>query len=330
MANLKGKTVLITGANGFVGGYLVPALCALDIGECHATYLAGQYPSAADRSEVTWHRLDITDRSETARIIESIRPDLVFHLAAQSHVPTAFSQPALTWAVNLQGTINLLDATVYAKPDATFINVGTADAYGASLREGRPVDEKTPFMPLNPYAASKASADLVAFQYAATTKLKVIRARPFNHSGPGQEEGFVLPAFAAQIARIEAGLQAPSISVGNLEGERDFLHVHDVVDAYLALAEKAPRIPSGTAFNIASGKSVTMAYLLDSLLAESPSTIRVEQDPSRLRPADIRRVSGNNSAIRSATGWAPKHSVQELLRDLLAYWRTAIGGKGQS
>jgi GDP-4-dehydro-6-deoxy-D-mannose reductase len=320
MKSLAGRTVLVTGGSGFVGGHLLAALAAAGCGPLHATTLT----PPASGSDVTWHELDITERATTLALVAGIAPDLVFHLAAQSHVPTGFSQPELTWAVNLNGTLNLLEGTARANPTATFVNIGSADCYGGSFRAGLAVAEATPFEPLNPYAASKAAADLAARQYAATTGLRVIRARPFNHSGPGQGENFVLPAFAAQIARIEAGVQAPEIAVGDLSGERDFLHIADVVDAYLALAAGAGRIPSGSAFNIASGEAVTIASLLDQLLAESPARIRVVQDPTRLRPVDIPRIAGDNSALRLATDWRPRHTRECLLADLLNHWREQV------
>lgn len=317
MADFAGKTVLVTGGNGFVGGHLLATLVAAGCGACHATALT---PLPATGG-INWHVLDITERAATLDLVKDIAPDLVFHLAAQSHVPTGFSQPELTWAVNLNGTLNLLEATARANPAAIFINIGSADCYGGSFRAGQALDESAPFQPLNPYAASKAAADLAACQYAATTPLKVIRARPFNHSGPGQGESFVLPAFAAQIARIEAGLQAPQIAVGDLSGERDFLHISDVVDAYLTLAREARHIASGSAFNIASGEAVTIASLLDQLLAQSPVPIPVVQDPARLRPVDIPRIAGDNSALRLATGWRPRLTRSQLLTDLLEHWR---------
>jgi len=239
-------------------------------------------------------------------------------------VLTSFENSGLTWQVNLHGTLNLLDAAATAVPQAVFINIASSDMYGRSFQSGALVDESTPLLPLNPYAASKAAADLAAFQYSATTGLKIIRARPFNHSGAGQGEGFVLPAFAAQVARIEAGLQAPVIAVGDLSAERDFLHVDDAITAYISLASHAANIASGTAFNIASGHSVTIAEMLNLLLAASASGIEVRQDPARLRPVDIPRVCGDSSALRAATGWQPQKTIADLVADLLDDWRARV------
>lgn len=306
MDNLRDKRILVTGASGFVGGYLLTALEDIAGAEVHSAAVA------------------ITDAAAVDERVASVQPQVVFHLAAQAHVPTSFSDPDGTWAVNLHGTLNLLRSVARHCPGATFINVGSSDMYGASFRSGAAVDENTPLLPLNPYAASKAAADLAAFQQAAVSDLRVIRARSFNHSGPGQKEGYVLPAFAAQVARIEAGLQAPVVQVGDLSAERDFLHVADVVDAYLRLADRAPELAPGSVFNIASGSSQRLDALLQGLLARSRVAIAVETDPARLRPVDIRRVCARPEALQQATGWQSTHSIDDLLDALLTDWRERV------
>ena len=326
-AAFDGATILVTGGGGFVGRHLLAALAESGQEHCHATTLELRHRLARE-SAVQWHGLDITDRETTIDLLGVIKPDVIFHLAAQAHVPTSFTNPELTWQVNLHGTLNLLEAATRANPRATFINVGSSDMYGASFHNGEAVTEITPFLPLNPYAASKAAADLAAFQYSANSSLKIIRARPFNHTGPGQSEDFVLPAFAAQIARIEAGLQEAVIAVGDLSGERDFLHIADVVSAYMGLAERAKDIPSGTAFNISSGQARTIAELLEAMLDACSTPIRVQRDPSRLRPVDIRRVCGASDAIQAATGWAPQRSSAGIIADLLEHWRDRIQTRG--
>lgn len=306
MDNLRDKRILVTGASGFVGGYLLTALESIAGAEVHSAGVA------------------IIDASAVDERVASVQPQVVFHLAAQAHVPTSFSDPDGTWAVNLHGTLNLLRSVAQHCRGATFINVGSSDMYGASFRNGATVDENTPLLPLNPYAASKAAADLAAFQQAAVSDLRVIRARSFNHSGPGQKEGYVLPAFAAQVARIEAGLQDPVVQVGDLSAERDFLHVADVVDAYLLLASRAADIAPGSAFNIASGHSHRLDALLQGLLSRSRVAIATETDPARLRPVDIARVSARPDALQRATGWQPTHSIDDLLDALLMDWRERI------
>ena len=324
MLSLQGATVLVTGGGGFVGGHMLERLRRMADVQCHATTLTPQQLQGS-QAFCRWHQLDITDPRATRELVARIEPDIIFHLAAQSHVPISFEQPELTWTVNLQGTLNLLDAAVSAVPGAVFINVASSDIYGRSFQGGAPVNETSALLPLNPYAASKAAADLAAFQYSATTSLKIIRARPFNHSGSGQGEGFVLPAFAAQIARIEAGLQESVIAVGDLSAERDFLHIDDVISAYMTIACRAADIDSGTAFNIASGQTVTIAHMLDLLLAASTATIEVRQDPARLRPVDIPRVCGDSSALRQTLGWQPQKTSADLVAELLTDWRARVG-----
>jgi GDP-4-dehydro-6-deoxy-D-mannose reductase len=328
MANLEGKTLLITGGNGFVGTHLLAALAELAPAHLHATYLGREplqeHSAGSRQSDIRWHPLDITDRQQTAALVAGIHPDIVFHLAAQSHIPTSFADPELTWQVNLHGTLHLLSALNDNCPDATVIHVGSSDMYGASFHNAEPITESAAFMPLNPYAASKAAADLAAFQHGANTNLKILRARPFNHSGPGQGEGFVLASFAAQIARIERGRSPPVLKVGDLTAERDFLHVSDVVDAYIAMALNAQTIESGTAFNIASGRPVTIQSLLQQFLNASDCRIVTETDPSRLRPADILRVCGDSRPLTMATGWRPRRSHATLIGDLLTHWRLRV------
>ncbi|KJS09224.1 MAG: hypothetical protein VR73_03055 [Gammaproteobacteria bacterium BRH_c0] len=326
MADLEGKTLLVTGANGFVGRHLLTALGERNTAHLHATRLGTVTDVNPQQGEqiIHWHALDITDRQQTASLIAAIRPHVVFHLAAQSHIPTSFADPALTWQVNLHGTLNLLTALQATCPAATIIHVGSSDMYGAGFHDVAPVTEQTPLMPLNPYAASKAAADLAAFQFSATSSLKVIRARPFNHSGPGQDRGFVLPSFAAQIAEIERGLLQPTLKVGDLSAERDFLHVADVVDAYITMAVHADRIESGAAFNIASGTPTSIQSLLDRFLQASNCNISTQTDPARLRPTDILRVCGDSRLLQATTGWQPKRSLATLVNDLLNYWRAQV------
>ncbi|MGM0534463.1 MAG: GDP-mannose 4,6-dehydratase [Pseudomonadota bacterium] len=307
--------LLVTGAGGFVGRHLLAALrrrwpeAAL-----HAT-TQGE-PDGASQG-VTWHRLDIRRAGRVNALLARLQPGAIIHLAAQSHVPTSFRQPALTWRVNLQGTLNLLEAVKRQSPASLVVNVGSADMYGGAFRSGEPVTEASAFQPLNPYAASKAAADLAAGQYAASEGLRVIRARPFNHTGPGQRDDFVLAAFATQVARIEAGLQPPVVETGNLDAQRDFLDVEDVVGAYLALLGLPEGEQRGQAYNIASGRAVAVGELLDALLARARCPIDHRLDPARQRPADIQAVRADTTALRQATGWRPSISHAAMLDRLL-------------
>jgi GDP-4-dehydro-6-deoxy-D-mannose reductase len=288
----------------------------------------GAEPNTQDVDDVTWHSLNIVDRSAVNQLLSELRPDVIFHLAAQSHVPTSWMFPDATWAVNLEGTRHLLDAARSWCPDGLFINIASSDIYGATFIDCPIVTEASPLLPMNPYAASKAAADLAAYQASYGAELKIIRVRPFNHSGPGQSDSFVLPGFAAQIACIEAGLLPPVIKVGNLQAERDFLHVDDVARAYVLLMEAAERIESGSVFNVASGQSLRIEDLLLGLLSRSKLVINVEADVSLSRPSDILRVCGSADLLAEVTGWRPCRDVHYLLDDVLAHWRKAVSEDG--
>lgn len=310
-------SVLVTGAGGFVGRHLLQALKKR---WPNATLHATARSAAAcrtDTASVRWHTLDITRPERATALLRRLQPAAIVHLAAQSHVPTSFQQPTLTWQTNLQGTLNLLEGVKHASPHSLVLNVGSADMYGGAFRQARPISEETAFQPLNPYAASKAAADLAAGQYAESDGLNIIRARPFNHTGPGQSTGFVLTAFATQIARIEAGLQPPVVETGNLDAERDFLDVDDVIHAYLALLALPHEAWQGQAYNIASGQSIAIGSLLDRLLAHSHCAIEHRLDPARQRPSDISTVQADAAALRQATGWKPTVSVEAMLQRLL-------------
>ncbi|MFC2992541.1 GDP-mannose 4,6-dehydratase [Halomonas tibetensis] len=329
IAVLPPATLLVTGASGFVGRHLLAALHRRwPNAVVHATSQEA-IDAWPEDSGVHWHRLDICHTGRVAALLRHLHPDAIIHLAAQSHVPTSFQQPALTWRVNLQGTLNLLEGVKQESPWSLVLNVGSSDMYGGAFRSGEPVTEQTAFHPLNPYAASKASADLAAGQYAASDGLRVIRARPFNHTGPGQRDDFVLAAFATQIARIEAGLQPPVVETGNLDAQRDFLDVEDVVSAYLALLELPEAGLHGQAYNIASGHAVAVGELLDSLLARARCPIDHRLDPARQRPADIQTVRADTTALRQATGWQPLLSHGAMLDRLLNDCRRRVVAAAQ-
>lgn len=326
-AVLPPASLLVTGAGGFVGRHLLAALrrrwpqAAL-----HATTYGEHATSSQD---VTWHRLDIRRAGRVSALLAFLQPSAIIHLAAQSHVPTSFRNPELTWRVNLQGTLNLLEAVKRVSPQSLVINVGSSDMYGGAFRGGVPVTEQTAFQPLNPYAASKAAADLAAGQYAASEGLRIIRARPFNHTGPGQRDDFVLAAFATQVARIEAGLQPPVVETGNLDAQRDFLDVEDVVAAYLALLALPEAEQRGQAYNIASGRAVAVGELLDALLARARCPIDHRLDPARQRPADIQAVRADTTALRQATDWRPAISHGAMLDRLLDDCRRRVAAADQ-
>lgn len=312
--------VLVTGAGGFVGHWLMAALAArLPAGGevVAAVHQAADTPAGATRHVV----FDITDQAATEAAVAAVAPTAVVHLAAISTIEAARRDPRYTWAVNLNGTMNLAEAVLRHAPQARFVFVGTAEAYGASQPgDGTPIDENMALAPVNPYAASKAAADLM-IGHMARDGLQAVRLRPFNHTGPGQGERFVVPAFAAQIARIEAGLQEPVIHVGNLDAARDFCDVRDIVAAYAVAALGAPALAPGTVLNLASGVPRRIRDILDDLLREARVPIRLQVDAARLRPNDTPISVGDASRARALLGWTPHIAWATTLADILAYWR---------
>ena len=317
------KRILITGATGFVGDFLVSALQVRWPGaEIYGTSQS-KYPE--NKEGITILQLDITDRQSVMRVIEAIRPAVIVHLAAQTHIPVSFDDPFETWEVNLEGTRHLLDASVSYVPDVVMVNVGSADMYGSSFSNGSAVSESAVLQPLNPYAASKCAADLLSFQVSQTTGLKVLRLRPFNHTGPGQGAAFVLPSFARQIAMIEAGRQAAVIKVGNINVQRDIMDVRDMVDAYVGLLELSPKMSAGELFNIATGKALKISTLLRYMIDQSCSDIVIEIDPLLIRGTDIDVVTCDTSKLRRhLVNWHPKISAQQTVCDVMDDWRRRV------
>ena len=298
--------VLITGAHGFVGARLASTLA-----QKRPEWLLDM-PQAPEVDG----GLDITDAASVAAHVTKYPPQLVVHLAAVAAVADSVRRPRLAWDINLGGTLNLVLALQAHAPGAFLLYVSSAEIYGASFAEPGPADERRLLAPVNPYAASKAAADLLVRQ-AAATGLRSCIMRPFNHTGAGQSEAFVAPNFAAQIARIEAGLAPPVISVGSLDDERDFLNVADVVAAYVLALESCDKLGRGEVFNVASGVPVRIGEVLERLMAMSTVSIDVRIDPARLRQARIKRVVGDASALSGALGWRPTYSLDQTLTELM-------------
>lgn len=306
------KSILVTGSSGFVGRRLLPALkAAFPKAKIHGS------DSKADAQSA----FDITKPESIDDLLTQTQPDAVINLAAISHIPTSFDNPDLTWRVNLQGTLNLLKALQDRAVPCVFLQVGSSDCYGDSFKSGDAVTEETAFMPMNPYAASKAAADLAVYSMRKHPQVKVIRARPFNHTGAGQSNQFVVSAFAEQIAKIEAGIQPPVMKVGNLDAQRCFMHLNDVINAYVALLKSSPEIDSGMAFNIVGDEAISIQQLLHTLLAQSQVEIQIEQDPARMRPTDVPLAQGDASLLKKTTGWRSSTSLETTLSDVLNFWR---------
>lgn len=298
--------ILITGAGGFVGQYLWPALSAA----FPAARIAGNRPNAPDP-------LDITDRASVFARFKSLQPDLCIHLAGITSIGAASADPPLAWAVNCAGAVNLAEAILAHAPQCRLLLVSTAEVYGASFRSGLALDETAALNPLNLYAVTKAAAELACGALTARG-LKLLRLRPFNHTGPGQSEAFVVPSFAGQIARIEAGLAPPVLKVGALDPERDFLDVRDVCAAYIAAIKNFEHFETNTIVNIASGAGIKIGAILDTLLALAKCPIRVEQDQDRMRPVEIMRAIGNAGLARQSLAWSPRIPLPETLAAVLA------------
>jgi GDP-4-dehydro-6-deoxy-D-mannose reductase len=297
--------VLVTGADGFVG-------------RCLITALAQQRPDwavVAAGGPLGPGGLDVVDPEAVATAVERARPDMVVHLAAVAAVTDSVRDPRHTWRVNLEGVLNLVLALQVQMPRPHLLFVSSAEVYGASLHAPEPVDEQALLQPVNPYAASKAAADILVRQ-AAASGLPATVARPFNHTGAGQSEAFVAPNFAAQVARIEAGLQPPAISVGSLDDERDFLDVDDVIGAYLLMLDHRKALSKGEVLNVASGAPVRIGDILEQLLSLSRVKIEVKVDPARLRSSGVKRMVGDAARLR-ALGWAPRIALADTLGAVL-------------
>ncbi len=294
---------LVTGAEGFVGGHLLPALAA-----------AGYEVVGTDRE------LDVGDAGAVEACVAELRPDLVVHLAAVSAVPASRRDPRAAFRVNFLGCRCVLEALVRHAPGARLLLVGSGDQYGQAEPGAAPFREGDALRPGSPYARTKAAADLLGARYAADG-LDVVRIRAFNHTGPGQDDRFVLPSFTRQAAEIEAGKREPLLRVGNLDSQRDFLDVEDVVAAYLALADR--EVPAGS-YNVASGTPRRVGSVLERLLELFAVQPRIEVDPGRTRPTDV--AAGDAARLRAATGWEPRVPFDSTLARLVEHWRERVRG----
>lgn len=259
-------------------------------------------------------------------MVREVRPDLVFHLAAQASVPDSWRDPATTYTTNVLGQLGLIEAILRLDdPKPRLLVVSSSEIYGAPIGpEELPVLESNPLRPDSPYAVSKAAQDLMAYQYVRSHRLPIVRVRPFNHIGPGQNDAYVAGAFARQVAEVEAGVRKPVIRVGNLTAQRDFTDVRDIVRGYLlAVQHGAP----GEVYNLASGRAIPVQHILDFYVSRSRAPLRVETDPARFRPVDVASVYGDSTKLRSLCGWTPSIPLETTLSDVLEYWRARVGSQ---
>jgi GDP-4-dehydro-6-deoxy-D-mannose reductase len=299
----------VTGASGFVGPHLVAHL--RDSGD-DVTEMDLRGPVV----------IDVTDADSVLGCISDARPDVVYHLAALSHVGQSWSSPGTSFRVNAEGTLHVLRACHEVKVPRVVV-ILSSEVYGDADPADLPLREDTALRPVTPYGASKAAADVLALQTHLADRLDVVRVRPFGHTGPGQSDQFVVPALAHRIARAERdGLD--EISVGSLAAVRDLSDVRDVVRAYRLLAEAGV---AGEAYNVCSGVGVSIQEIADQLLAHSTRTISLVTDPTLVRAVDAPRMVGDNAKLRDATGWSPRYSLADTLSDVLAAARINVAAE---
>lgn len=315
---------LITGITGFAGSHLAEYLL-----EKHPeveVYGIYRWRSRRDNiehlsSKIELLEADLRDYSSLHHLLERVRPDYIFHLAAQSFVPSSWTAPGETLTTNITGQTNLFEAVRTLRLDPTIQIACSSEEYGLVHSDEVPIKETNPLRPLSPYAVSKVGQDFLGYQYFQSYGLKVVRTRGFNHTGPRRASVFVAASFARQLAAIEAGFTEPVLKVGNLDAVRDFTDVRDMVRAYwLAVIKGRP----GEVYNIASGHGITIRELLDRLIDLVGVKVRVETDPTRLRPSDVEILIGDSTKFRADTGWEPRIPFDQTLRDLLDYWRGRV------
>ncbi|MEM6410744.1 MAG: GDP-mannose 4,6-dehydratase [Pseudomonadota bacterium] len=302
--------ILVTGASGFVGSHLVPHLNRT-FTEALVTGIGGP----PDRGGV-----DIADYESVATTIRRHKPDIIIHLAALSAVSESLLAPEAAYRINLGGTLNILRAISEESPLSALIFASTSEVYGRSFRSGEALDETAQLAPMNPYAVSKAAADL-AVQEAANRKVRATILRLFNHIGPGQSTAFALPSFARQIAEIELRKKPPILLTGNLSAYRDFLDISDVLNAYTSVVENIHQLNQCEIFNISSGVPRKISDLLNYLLSLSNVEIKIDTDPNRLRPSDIQQAIGNATQAEDRLGWQPERPVEYTLKSILEHER---------
>lgn len=323
---------LIIGAAGFVGSYLIKH-CKDDCGwDVSATKMAFENFSYGG---VDVYDLDILNRDSIVTLLEKLRPDYIFHLAAQSSVAASWKNPGLTIDVNIKGSVNVLDAVravrdadaaecdqVHPEPWHVYhpriLLIGSGEEYGHIRPEETPLLETNALRPGNIYAATKACQNMIGSIYAKAYNLDIMMVRSFNHVGPNQAPMFVVADFCKQVADIEAGLQDPVIRVGNLSAKREFTDVRDVVRAYALLVQKGQ---PGETYNVGSGHAVAIQDILNQILSFSEKKIQVEVDPKKLRPVDVPIIEADTTKLYEATGWKKTIELEQTLKETLNYWR---------
>jgi GDP-mannose 4,6-dehydratase len=316
--------VLITGITGFVGSHLADFVDGLNEG--HEIHGLCRWRSPRENLSQVYNRIrmleaDLCDMGSLIRHFEAVRPDVIFHLAAQSYVLTSFNSPVHTITTNIIGTTNLLEAVRITGIDPVIHICSSSEVYGQVTEADIPIRESCPFRPASPYAVGKVGEDMVAFQYWVSYKIRTIRTRMFTHTGPRRGDVFAMSFFAKQVAAAELGLAKPVIRVGNLKSVRTFCDVRDAVRAYWIMVSKCP---PGEVYNIGGNRTMTIGDALDILLTFSKVRCEVKVDPQLLRPSDVTLQIPCFDKFRDATGWQPEIPPEKTFSDLLDYWREEL------
>ena len=337
--------ILITGITGFVGSHLAEWLYSQRGIEIFGTYRrrsrldniehllpdcnmieagvanVNTICEALAPGKINLINADLTDAFSVRKVIGAVRPDRIFHLAAQSFVPGSWNAPAETLQTNTVSQLNLFEAVLEAGLDPLIQIAGSSEEYGMVYPDEVPMTERNPLRPLSPYAVSKVTQEMLAYQYFHSYGVRSVVSRGFNHTGPRRGSNFAESTFALQVARIEAGQQAPVIHVGDLTSSRDYTDVRDMIQAYWLLLEHCT---PGEVYNIGTGVTHSMQEVLDTYLSMSHVRVEVRPDPTRMRPSDVKLLWADASKFRRATGWEPRVPFQQTLRDLLEHWRTQV------
>lgn len=319
---MAAKKAFITGIAGFVGSHLSELLLARGF----EVYGLIRPRSKTEYIETIISKLhlddaDILDTHSLYSTISRIKPDYIFHLAAQSFVPTSWVSPSVTLETNIVGSANLFEAVKQTGCDPVIQIACSSEEYGLVHEDELPIKETNPLRPLSPYAVSKLAMDYLGYQYFQSYKIRIVRTRGFNHTGPRRGDTFAESNFAKQIAMIEKGKQEPVIRVGNLDASRDYTDVRDMVKGYVAAVEKCD---PGDVYNICTGETIKIGDLLNVLLSFTKSKVKIQPDPARMRPSDVPVLLGDNTKFVTKTGWKPEISFKKTMEDLLDYWRARV------
>lgn len=306
---------LIIGGAGFVGNYLINHLSddlKWDV------YVTKMFHEKLINDKAKIYDLDILNKEQISKVLEEVRPDFIFHLAAQSSVALSWKNPGLTIDVNVKGSVNVMDAIRELDYKPRMLFIGSGEEYGHIKPDESPITESNAVRPGNIYAATKVCQNMIGKIYADAYDMDIMMVRAFNHIGPNQAPMFVVADFCKQVAEIERGEKEPVILTGNLSAKRDFTDVRDVVRAYGLLVQHGKK---GETYNIGSGNAIAIQKILDKILKLSNTKIEAKVDPEKLRPVDVKIIEADTTKVRECTGWKPEITLDTTLMETLEYWR---------